>query len=210
MTPDPEASIDRFLLHTLAPRATLKCHRFSAMVTLDAETALEPPQWTVKWSPESGVTVTSHVPDLPAMAEPRNAVPGEILTLQQGAAKALWPKRPPTVMGIGNDSDGMQRLVLWHEESGPKLMLVPCEDWDEFALQFDMPLQTEVDDVLSECSYLQEGVQFHSSGNLFRHLGDVDGCWGTAALAAVPGIALEHYDSLAGSLLESDLVTFRT
>ena len=209
MLDDPEATLRRRLLHTLTARSTVKCHRFSAVVTLDAETALEPPCWTVKWTPESGVTVTSHVPGMAAMDWPRNATPGAILTLQPTAAAALWPKRPPMVMGVGNAHDGMMRLVLWHEESGPKLMLLPCEDWDEFALQFDMPLQSEVDDVLSECSFLQDDVRFHSPGHLLQHLGDVDGQGGTAHLAAVPGIALEHYDAQAATLLESDLATFR-
>lgn len=213
MTDQPEAAIQRYFLHTLTKRASITCHRFSAMVVLDADTAPAPPQWTIKWSADSGVTVTSHVPRCPAADEPRNTAPGHILTHQHQAAEALWHKRPPAVLGIGNDCDGMQRLVLWHEESGPKLMLVPYEDWDEFALQFDMPLQNEVDEVLSECSYLQPGVTFHSEGCLHHQL---PGCMdeppiggSQAHLAAVPGIALEHYDALAASLLEPDLTTFR-
>ena len=211
MQTDPEDALHRYLLHTLFDRTDLKCHRNFCQLTLDSGSPM-PPVWTIKWGAESGVTVTSHTPEAETANLPRNTAFGELVTLDENyeAALALWPKRPPTVMGVGNHHDGLKRLVLWHEESGPKLMLVPLEDWDEFALQYEMPLLAEENEVLSECSYLQHDVTFHSAGNLWTDTGQHN--WDddtTAHLAAVPGIAMEGYTALVKTLLEPDLRTFR-
>ncbi len=210
MAADPSSVLAQHLLHTLHRRAEIKCLRNSLQVTLDSNAPM-PPVWTVKWGPETGVTVTSHHPEAPTASLPRNLCMGDLLVRKENydAALALWPKRPPTVMGVGNDDDGLQRLVLWHEDSGPKLMLVPLEDWDEFAVQYDMPLHAEENEVLSECSYLQHDVAFHSPGNLYTHMGKHDWTDTTAHLAAVPGIAMEGYTALVATLLEPDRRTFR-
>ena len=209
METNPEETLGLRLLHTLVRRADVKCYRNSLQVTLDAATAVVPPVWTVKWAAETGVTVTSHIPEVATTSLPRNPELGELVTLDENyeAALALWHKRPPTVMGVGNPTDGMRLLVLWHEDSGPKLMLVDYEDWDEFAVQFDMPLLADAD-LLSECSYLQRNVTFHSPGNMHTHLGEQMWEGTTAHLLAVPGIAMEHYSTSVANLLQPDLCTF--
>lgn len=213
MLDDPAGGLQRYLLHTLIDRAEIKSLRNTCLLTLDSDSVL-PPVWTVKWGADSGVTVTSHLPEVDTATLKRNTGLGELVTFEDNyeAAMTLWPKRPPTVMGVGNDHDGLKRLVLWHEDSGPKLMLVPLEDWDEFALQYDMPLLVEENEVLSECSYLQHDVAFHSSGNLWTDTGQCDKNWAdmTASVAAVPGIAMEGYTALVKTLLEPDLRTFRS